>query len=73
MNVFINLNKIMCRDPTLGEDTKLQSPWLQPIVFQAPTWTSQSSNLVTLRHQPLGLQPYLWRRLQPGLLRTPIL
>lgn len=55
----------MCRAPILDEDTNIQSPKLQPVFFQAPTWTSQGPNLIILKHQPLWLQPYLWYRLQP--------
>ena len=79
INIFINslfvINKVqyMYRDPTLDEDTNLQFPRLQSVLCQAVTWTSQGTNLVNLRHQPLGLQPYLWYRLQPVFLMTPIL
>ena len=34
---------------------------------------SKAPTLSILRHQPQGLQPYIWYRLQPGLLSTPIL
>ena len=34
---------------------------------------SKAPTLSILRHQPQGLQPYIQYRLQPGVLRTPIL
>ena len=66
--LYNKLSTIIIRAPTLDEDTNIQSTRLQPVLFQAPNWTSRGSNLVTLRDQPLGIQPYLWYKLQLGLL-----
>lgn len=43
---------IIIRAPTLNEDTKLQITRLQPLLFQALTWTSRGSKPIfpSLQH-----------------------
>ena len=47
--------KIIIRALTLDEDTNLQSTRLQPVLFQAPTWTSQGSNPISHNVPTLSL------------------
>ena len=51
----------MCRAPTLDEYTNLQSPRLQPVLCQSPTWTSRGSNPIFPRHQPCHFEAPTFR------------